>query len=305
MIPRVLLAFFGTALLLLAQEIDQPAPATVLERLFLVHETDEAFAASIAAARKAGVPDQNILEAKFIHFIDRTDEANIAALAPDLAALEPTFDPSISQAFALRTDFLAVSQFAQALAAYRANDDSDFKKHITEAFWHSPDQSSIFGDYVKRLKLARAMEGITVPFDISLPALSGNQNTEPVTLQSLFDEQTSTIVLYFWSPWALDADVTLSEFAALATDLKELAIPCAAILLRPDADTVADAIGIRQESAKDAPITWLSDRKDGQSYAQLLQISPIPSYVVIKRDGSVLFNGTSTDPAFHKRLKGH
>lgn len=285
-----------------AQDVTPPAPATVLERLFFAHETPESLELAIASAEQENVPLQNILEARFIYHVDRQDDEAVAAMADSLQRLEATFDPAISQTFALRSDFLAVSSYSQALAALEENDDAAFKKHITEAFWHSPDQANLLGEHVKRLKLKRAMENISIPMGIEMRELSGAKDVAKKSLRSHFGDETRALLLFFWSPWALDADVTLSDLEPLAQSLAASQIPTSTILLRPEGDTITDAIALRSANADSAPVTWLVDGRE-QSLARLLQISPIPSVVLLSPKGAVLYNGEPDDEEFWQTLQ--
>ena len=108
-----------------------------LARLFSERESAATLQAAIEQARKQGISEQVILEARFLFLVDRHDDEGLVALLPEFAKRRETFTPELSKIFAFKEDWLAVNEYLEALAALKKADKDAFKKHITEAFWLS------------------------------------------------------------------------------------------------------------------------------------------------------------------------
>src|SRR5690606_6927618 len=120
-----------------------------------------------------------------------------------------TFKIENSQIFAVREDWLAVTEFVQALAALAESDHTTFKQHITEAFWLSPRQASAYAPYIDRLRLDQAMQAVKLDFTtIKLAPLEGG---EAVELDRLMEGKQG-LLLHFWSPWSRESEATMPDF---------------------------------------------------------------------------------------------
>lgn len=288
----VFLPFFFAAVTLAAA---QPTPNVsqreiALDQLLSERGTTEALAQVIAEARKSGVSEQAILEARFLYHIDRGEDEAIAKLLPDFIKLRDAFEVEQSAIFGVKEDWLAVTEYVRAIAALMKDDKAAFKTHITEAFWLSPRQASAFAPHIERLRLEESMREVRIDFKTRLTALDGGQ---PVALHALMDGQKA-MILHFWSPASRESVASLPDYAATAATLAGHGIAMVSILPDDSPQLLTDARAALQPLGPKPPGAWLLDRKKNP-LARELRVLNLPLFVLLAADGSVLFNGEPFD----------
>ncbi|MBK1883272.1 TlpA family protein disulfide reductase [Luteolibacter pohnpeiensis] len=297
-----------TALLFLSSihlSTAQSAPATPdaeisespMDRIFSERGPQEKFDAAIAEAKKSGVGDQPILEARFLYYVDRHDDDAIAKLLPEFEAHTKEFDLDQSEIFATKEDWLAVCEYVRAIKALKEDDKDGFKKHITEAFWLSPRQGAAFAPHIDRLRLDEAMAAVKVDFSIKLNSLLKDG---PVTLSDLIKDHQA-LLLHFWSPWSRECEETMPDFVTTANEVLSKKIAVASILPEDSAEVLTDAKELIASLGDKPPGKWLIDQKQG-SLNRLLRIQSVPTVVLISSEGKVLYNGHPADSGFWKAL---
>ena len=294
-------SFILWLLLACASAADEQHPAVsrdqALDQLLSERESPEAFAAAIAAARQAGVGEQGILEARFLYHVDRSEDAKIAALAPEFLKRRNAFEIGESEIFATVEDWLAVTEYAQALAALQNQDTEAFKKHITEAFWLSPGQGAAFAPHIDRLRLSQAMENVRIDFATRLATLHGS---DARSLSSLNADSPATL-LHFWSPWSRECDAFMPDFAATASELAKHKVAVVSILPEQSAEVRTDALELIEPLGANPPGAWLVDRNKSP-LSQTLRIQSLPAMVLLDPEGRVLFNGHPADDELWKNI---
>ena len=260
-------------------------------------ESPAAFQAAIDAAKKAGVGEQGILEARFLYHVDRREDEKIAALAPEFLQRRDAFRLEESEIFATVEDWLAVTEYAQALAALQQQNAEAFKKHITEAFWLSPGQGAAFAPHIERLRLTEAMKEVRIDFATRLHTMHGSGAT---SLASINKDSPATL-FHFWSPWSRECEATMPDFALTAIELAKQDIAVVSILPEQSAEVRTDALELIEPLGPNPPGTWLVDR-DKSPLSHLLRIQSLPTMVLLDPDGRVLFNGHPADEEFWKSV---
>ncbi|MGB0992401.1 MAG: hypothetical protein ACPG32_08025, partial [Akkermansiaceae bacterium] len=240
------------------QALSKDTKEAMLEKLFASLKPGQ-LAPILAEAKKMGIPQQTLLEARFIHHIDTLNNKGIAAMAPDLVKHKDIFDPSISEVFAIKQDWLAIIHYSQALAALQADNKALFKKHITEAFWLSPAQAQAFAPHIEKLHMQEAMAKVIINRKL---ALKSQDNKEMPTLGSLMQDKKA-LVLHFWSPISQEVQHHLPDFALTSQELAKNNIAVCSILLGNNAETLKDTEAIRKKFSSgkdsDAKCSWLLD----------------------------------------------
>lgn len=270
----------------------------ILDQLFSALGYGEEFNTALRKAQQAGIHPQVILEARFLNHVDMGDNAAIAAMLPELLQRRDSFDPDQSEVFALKDDWLAIIHYAQALAALEKNDESGFKKHITEAFYLSPRQAPVFSPHIEKFRLERAMQSLKFPLKTSLPSQSGGKNAVISELM----KDNKAVILYFWSPMSRDIQVNLPDFIITSKACQANKMPVLAILTGKYPEMNQDAEMIRKEDASEAQCIWLTD-SNKKSLASLLHVKDLPTMVIVSPEGKILFNGQPSDDAFWDTLK--
>lgn len=270
-----------------------------LESLLAERGTPEQLESAIENARKNGVGPQTLLEARFLYHVDRNDEEKIAAMVPEFVKLRDDFKPGESAIFGQKEDWLAVIEYAQAIAAIRKGDKAAFKTHITEAFWLSPQQAAAFAPRIERLRLEEAMANVKIDFTMKLTPLG--VGGDPVPLGKSLKGKKA-MLLHFWSPESTECEASLPDFAATAELLASHGVAVVSLSPPGPPDFLTKST---------AMITPLKGKNAGEWFvdstvtplARDLRITNLPAMVVVSDTGKILFNGHPADDRFWNELK--
>ncbi|BDS05978.1 hypothetical protein NT6N_10180 [Oceaniferula spumae] len=269
----------------------------LLAKIFSDIATPE-FNKSIEQARKAGVHQQALLEARFLHLVDLDDNKALADFSTELLKWRDKFDPVHSEIFGVKEDWLSVINYTQALDALQKNDSEAFKKHITEAFWLSPRHAQIYGPHIERLRLSQEMAKITLKPELSFEPQQGGA---PLTLGSLMKGKKAA-VLHFWSPMSQEVQQNMPDFSLTSHECQDHDIAVISVLIGSNSDILKDAEVIRAQHEATAKCTWTVDPNKSTLTSQL-RITSIPTMVVVSPEGKILFNGHPSEDAFWKTLQ--
>ena len=292
---KSILLLFTSLSLAFGQEVDhQP----LIERLF--EERDPAaFEKAYATASAAGVKQQSLLEARFLFLVDQNDFKQLGAFSKVLVEQKKHFNIDDSLVFAVPEDYFAIVEYAQAVAALNKKDQAGFKKHITEAFWLSPAQASIFGRLVDEERMRTTMENLVIDLSRPIPA-----QLPTVKTQSLSQHlgEAKGIVLHFWSPWARESIESMNDFYATVGVLEKSKIPIASVLLSGAPESRLDADAFVKENAAKTKAPWLTDFEKN-TLGSRLRIQAFPTIVLLSNEGKILFNGHPAQEAFWEQLR--
>ena len=302
--PRAVLTVCMLGIALLSAQLEEPVESPLspreeaVEQLLSERESPEAMQKAIAAARALNVSEQAILEARFLFHVDRAEDNQIAALLPEFLAYKDRFKLADSEIFASEDDWLAVTEYVQALAALGKGDKEGFKRHISEAFWLSPRQGAAFAPHIERIRLMEAMEAVRIDFgNPYIDTLGG----DPVSLGAILGERKG-LLLHFWSPWSRECEATLADFLITADHLVSKDVAVASILPETSEKVIAAAKAMLQGTGEKIPGAWIVDTKKDPLNVRL-KVETVPVVVLISPDGKVLFNGHPTDDEFWSALE--
>ena len=271
------------------EEAQAPSRDQLIEALMTASD-ENALTTAIANAKKGGLSNQMFLEARFLLLINQNDTAGLAALAPVLEAQLPEYSPDDTMIFGVKEDFESIIHYTKALAALQKSDTPLFKKHITEAYWLSPAHGPQFAPHITEVRLKEAMAKLTL--DLSRSFEDQKQGDKKTSLQEVVGEAPAFLI-HFWSPWVQPSILAMPEFNAIAKVLLENKIPVTSLLLAGTAESLQDATTYLNENKDNTVGHWLIDTNQS-SLASSLRIANFPTVVLVKKDGSILFNG---DPA--------
>lgn len=269
-----------------------------LDTLLSVRNSEKSLNEAIAAARKVGVSNQAILEARFLYHVDRREDADIAAMLPDFVKQREDFKLTDSAIFSVKEDWLAVNEYVEAITCLKKGDKDAFKTHITEAFWLSPRQASAFAPHIDRMRLEESMRSVKIDFEAKYDILTGG---EAITFKNLRQDKKA-MLLQFWSPASRECESSLTDYATTAKALTEEGIAMASILTIDSDDRLTNAQKMILPLGEKPPGSWLIDRKDN-SIALQLRVQTLPTFVLISNGGQILFNGDPTDDGLWEALK--
>lgn len=285
--PDAMLASVGNA-----------AREAALDDLLSERESITALDATIVAARKAGVSEQAILEARFLYHVDRREDGAIAALLPAFLKQRALFKLEDSAIFGVEEDWLAVVEYVQAIAALEKGDKDGFKQHITEAFWLGPRQAAAFAPHIERLRLEESMRSVKIDFASTLAPLDGGT---PVALEELTAGRKA-VLLHFWAPQSRECEASMPDFVKTATMLSSNGIAVVSLVPPGTPDSLARARSLVLPYAGKPCGAFLVDSVE-QPLSRDLRIQNLPNMVIVSTEGGVLFNGDPTDEMFWDALK--
>lgn len=282
-----------------AQSADDSGEALrrALDAMLAERESDEALQARIDRARELGATRQAVLEARFLYHVDRREDEKLAALLPRFVEQSGRFDLSESEIFALEDDWLAVLEYVRAIDALNREDHAGFKRHITEAFWLSPQQGAAYAGHIEKFRLEQAMRDLRIDFSRPLTPLRG----ETVALADIIRDQPG-MLLHFFSPWSRESAETLDEFAATARALERAGVPVATIVGETEPEALADTRALLGERAEPVPGAWLKDAAEASLHGRL-RVRSAPTMVLVSADGRVLFNGHPAEPGLWDQIR--
>ena len=268
-----------------------------LDNLLSERESVAALAKAIEEARKNGVSEQAVLEARFLYHVDQQEDAAIAAMLPDFIKQQAAFKLEDSAIFGVKEDWLAVTEYVKAIASLEKGDDAAFKTHITEAFWLSPRQASAFATHIDRMRLEERMREVKLDFTTRLTRLEGG---DAVPLQDLIADKKA-MLFHFWSPASTESAASMPDFIVTAKALITSDIPVASILPGEPPAILTEARTTLRPWGPNPPGAWLIDNTEAP-LARDLRVQHLPLFVLISNEGRVLFNGDPSDAAFWEAL---
>jgi len=270
----------------------------LISQLFEAREP-AAFEAMYAKAEKEGAPKQALVEARFLYLVDSGDDAALANYSTTLEAHLPDLRMDESVIFSVPEDYRAIVEYTRALSALQKGAKDQFKKHITEAFWLSPSQATVFGRHIDQVRLEGAMKELKFDFTRKL---KNQKDGKELPLKSHLGDAPA-ILLHFWSPWARESLDSMPDFLTMANELKKHKIPATSVLLTGNEESkqAADEFLKEQKDSTTASL-WLQDDQKG-TLASLLRVKAFPTVILLSKDGSVLFNGHPIETKFWSVLK--
>ena len=296
---HTILPSWFAALSILAAQPAAPTPReTALDNLLSERGPIRTFDAAMADARKHGVAEQAILEARFLYHVDHREDAAIAALLPEFLSRLNSFKQEDSAIFGQKEDWLAVVEYVQAIASLGKGDKDAFKKHITEAFWLSPGQAAAFAPHIERMRLEEAMREVKLDFNVKLVSLAV---ADPVSLKQIIGDKKA-LLLHFWSPRGPECEAAMPDFIATASSLADKDIAVVSLLPNDAPELLTEARAMIKPYAGKASGTWLADTA-ADSYGRILRIRNLPTMVLVSSEGRVLFNGHPTDDSFWESMR--
>jgi hypothetical protein len=255
---------------------------------------------AIEQGKKAGLPEQMFLEARFVFLVNEDDRAALAKLSTKLEAHLPKFSPDNTMLFAVEEDFASIVEYTKALAALEKNDTALFKKHITEAFWLSPSHAAQFAPLINDLRTKEAMNKITL--DLNREFENQKSKGETKSLKSIANDSPAFLI-HFWSPWVQQSMAAMEEISTVSETLIKNKIPVTSILLSSTDEAKKDAQTFLAGDGAKNPGHWLIDTETS-SLGSLMRVSAFPTVVLVSREGKVLFNGDPSDARLWDKLAG-
>lgn len=288
LLPALLWLHFASA-----QETPK-VPQEMMQRLFNPGATQEELIAATKEAGLAGVPRQQVIEAKLIWGLRKQDTAWLVKMLPELEVLAKNFDPTQSAGIKSADDIRAFIAFTKALQAQEKKDEAAYKTNILEAIWLSPQQAQLFAQSIDKGR--REAKMATMKLDLQLVlATSGGETT------TLADQMAGkkALLLDFWASWCGPCMQLMPELKKKAEQLSKHGIVVAGI--NKD-DEKAEAVAEKVRNEQEIEFPWLIEPAD-RPFTKMLEIDSIPRMILVGPDGKVLYNGHPQDPGLWSALQ--
>ncbi len=276
-----------------AQELPK-VPQEMMQRLFNPAATQEELIAATKEAGIAGVPRQQVLEAKLIWGLRKQDTAWLVKMLPELEVLAKNFDPTQSAGIKSADDIRAFIAFTKALQALEKKDEAAYKTNILEAIWLSPQQAQLFAQSIDKGRRETKMAAMKIDLQLVIAMSNGETTT-------LADQMAGkkAVLLDFWASWCGPCMQLMPELKKKAEQLSQHGIVVAG--MNKD-DEKAEAVAEKVRSEQEIEFPWLIEPAD-RPFSKLLEIDSIPRMILISPDGKVLYNGHPQDPGLWSALQ--
>lgn len=266
----------------------------LLQRLFSGETSEEELLSLAKEANKAGVPRQQIIEAKLVWGLRHQDANFLVKILPEVEILATSFDSANA---AMLPNVEAVTSFVsyiKALKASSSNDEASFKQHILEAIWLNPKQAPVFLQTIEKYRRESKMGSLIVDLKIPLTTSMG----EATTLHDQLGGKKA-LLLDFWASWC---GPCMNLMPALKKNAEKLSAHGVVVAAMNKDDENAESIAERIRKEQNATLPWLVEPAD-RPYTKTFEIDSIPRMILLSSEGKVLFNGHPEDPALWTALK--
>lgn len=282
-----------------AQQPDQgqapgQVPQELMQRLFNPGATEQELVEATKEANKAGVPRQQIIEAKLIWGLRTQNTAWLVKILPELEVLAANFDAAQSAGIKSADDIRAFMEYTQGLQAQEKKDEAAFKKHMQEAFWLAPSQAQLFAQAIEKGR--REAKMATMKIDLQL--VLAMSNGETTTLADLMAGKKA-VLIDFWASWCGPCMQLMPELKKKAGHLEKHGIVVAG--MNKD-DEKAEAVSEKVRNEQGIEFPWLVEPAD-RPFTKMLEIESIPRMILVGPDGKVLYNGHPQDPSLWQALQ--
>lgn len=291
---------FASFVLLTGLQAQEAAPAAprvpqeLMQRLFSPNSTEQELMEATKDANKAGVPRQQIIEAKLIWGLRTQNTAWLVKILPEIEVVAANFDAAQSAGIKAVDDIRSFIEYIKGLQASEKKDEAAFKKHMQEAFWLAPAQAQLYAQTIEKLR--RESKMATMKIDLQL--VLATSNGETTTLQDQMAGKKA-ILVDFWASWCGPCMQLMPELKKKAEHLKKHGIVVAG-MNKDDEKAESVAEKVRGEQGIEFP--WLIEPAD-RPFTKMLEIDSIPRMILIGPDGKVLYNGHPQDPGLWSALQ--
>ncbi len=260
--------------------------------------TPEKFTEALKSATNAEIHKQVILEATFLYYVDTENYKGIVNIRKKFQAYLNEFNLDHSKIFATKEQWESVIQYGLALEALHKNQESVFKKHITEAYWLSPETASAYSHHITQARNKKYITTVQINPEQEMLTL---ETQTPITFKKMIGDNDA-IVLRFWSPWNQQMDKSYPFIISSAEQCSQNKIAFASVLTGNDQALIESALEIITTSKPTLNSQWLTD-SNSKAFTKLLRISNLPTMIIITKDGKVHHHGSASNSSFWQTLK--
>jgi thiol-disulfide isomerase/thioredoxin len=258
-----------------------PTPKELADKLFSNELEEAAFQQAVVAARKGGVPEPIVYEARLIRLVELNDTERLVKLLPEGEKyLGKEVNPAQNRVLRKANEAEGILFGLRALDAAHKDDAAGFEQAIKEAFWKAPGLARVLGGWVQDFQQQQRMANLVLPLDLPLKTSEG----KTTTLKQLLGTHKA-LLLDFWASWCTPCMNAMPELKSRGQKLAPQGVVVVGINTENDA---ASAARVKADQKIDLP--WLLEPAD-EPYSGLLDIDSIPRAILVSAAGKVLYNG--------------
>jgi hypothetical protein len=256
--------------------------------------SEEELQALAKEANKAGVPRQQVIEAKLVWGLRHQDTKFLVKILPEVEILAASFDSASAAMLPNAEAAKGFTAYIKALKAAEAKDEEGFKSNILEAIWLNPQQAPVF--HPKHREISPGVEDGEPRGRSENPAHElhgrGHHAQRPARRQK--GAAAGLLGLVVRPVHEPDASAEKEGRKTLRPRHRRRAV-------NKD-DENAESIAERIRKEQNATLPWLVEPAD-RPYSKAFELDSIPRMILLSPEGKVLFNGHPEDPALWAALK--
>ncbi len=182
---------------------------------------------------------------------------------------------------------------AEAKHAFINGQFEEAERLLKNVWWQFPQGGGLLSEMAEEVKKVRYFSELKV--DLEHPTFRFNE--EPVTLRELLKENKGVMV-GLWAQWCKVCMISMPEWNSQAERLQQKGV----ILVGMNVDKEEGqqkATAVHEQHGIRYP--WLLDNAD-RHYAKLFRAFALPGWVLLDREGKVIFAANPKDPRWEKIL---
>jgi len=278
----------ASSALLRAQDTEgNSAKESILEAVKSAENKDD-LKTALEKAKTAGATDQQILEAKILWAVHKTEDVEyFQSISAQIEQAVSTW--KAGEAVVLKTpdDLKATVHFMAAVKARSVHDAALAQKEILQAVWLDPETQK-YVDFIKKIKHLDDK----VPLDLKIETTDG----KTVTLADYLKDK-KVVYIQIWASWCGPCAKLFPALKSRAKLLPPQGVAVVGLNNEMGRDggaggNITSAKKIKLQREMDMP--WLVEPKDNP-YTDLLGIDSVPRAIVIDPQGRVLYNDHPMD----------
>lgn len=173
--------------------------------------------------------------------------------------------------------FGVFSGTGKALSLRAGGDFAGYRATLLDLVWEFPGFADLIMSWEAAQREKERIANLRLPMDLPLPSTDGGE----VTLGQLM-EGNKALLLDFHASWCGACMAALAAIDEKIPVFKQNGV----LLVGINTESPADARAVKQRFGLEVP--WLAE-PEGQPLKNLLQLRGVPTYVLVKPDGTVAF----------------
>jgi hypothetical protein len=243
--------------------------------------------AALTSARELGLPEQMLTEAKLAFGLRKEDSVYLKTLLPELERAITNFKRGqTGLGLASVEQLRGLVACAHGIIALDEGQSELFKQRLQEAVWLFPEQASFIGRSIVRYQLMQRLSRQALDLTSPLPCFK----KASISLGEIASGASGQLLI-FWSPESKEALAQWASFVPRSIQLTAEGIPTSGVMIGQDKDG---------QWKQEKPLVLLDPK---QNLARALEITTLPTAVLLSSQGRVLYHGHPLEPGLWRKVR--